>query len=100
MLLYLFMFGLIVFLTLGLYIPSLTSVTTEQISSNIHFLKRYSWFKKMLNNDDYNKLIVHDNDVRQLIGKLNNRKMKYSFYQKRYRKKLQNILHEKQTKAS
>lgn len=95
LLFYIFMLGLIIFLNLGLFIPSLLSVSEEDIGKNINRLKKYKWFKELLDNEEYQQLIIYDRDVRKVIGKFNNKKIDKRFFQNRYRKKLQSILQHK-----
>ncbi|WP_160162346.1 hypothetical protein [Oceanobacillus iheyensis] len=47
---------------------------------------------KVLNDKEYKQLIVHDKDVREVIGKFDSKKIDKKLFQNRYRKKLQNIL--------
>lgn len=45
-------------------------VTEDQIVRNIGYLKEEenSWFQELLANETYQKLIIHDWDVRTMIG--------------------------------
>ncbi|MFD1336267.1 hypothetical protein ACFQ4N_11945 [Oceanobacillus iheyensis] len=95
LLFYIFIFGLIVFLNLGLYLPSLMAVNEEDIGRNSSHLKKYKWFQELLNDKEYKQLIVHDKDVRAAIGKFDSKKIDKKLFQNRYRKKLQNIIQKK-----
>ncbi|ALX47505.1 hypothetical protein [Lentibacillus amyloliquefaciens] len=95
LLFYILIFGFIVFLNLGLYLPSLLSVDEEDIGKNTNRLKKYKWFQELLSIEEYKQLIVHDKDVRRVIGKFNGKKIDKTFFQNRYRKKLQNTLQQK-----
>jgi uncharacterized protein YktA (UPF0223 family) len=88
------MFGFIVFLNFGLFLPSL-AVNEEDIGRNTNLLKKYKWFQELLNDKAYRKLIVHDNDVRKIIGKFNDKKIDKKCFQNRYQKRLQSILEQK-----
>jgi hypothetical protein len=63
-------------------------ITDEEINKNIEFLKRYDWFKELLENNEYKKLINDNDNVRYVIGKINIEKMKKITYQNKYRKKI------------
>ena len=95
LLFYILMFGLIVFLNLGLYLPFLLSVDEEDIGKNVSRLKKHKWFQELLSDKGFKQLIIHDKDVRKVIGKFNDKKIGKEFFQNRYRKKLQNILQKK-----
>src|SRR5699024_11786561 len=69
LLFYILVFGLIVFLNLGLFIPSLLAVDEEDIRGNINRLKKSKWFQELLGDEKYNQLIVHDKDVRRVDRK-------------------------------
>lgn len=92
---YIFVFGLVVFLNLGLYLPSLLAVNEEDIGRNTNHLKKYKWFQELLKNKEYKQLIVHDKDVRKVIGKFDSKKIDKNFFQNRYRNRLQNTLQQK-----
>lgn len=95
LLFYILVFGLIVFLNLGLFIPSLLAVDEEDIGGNINRLKKYKWFQELLGDEKYKQLIVHDKDVRRVIGKFDDKKIDKNIFQNRYRKKLQNVLQQR-----
>ena len=94
-LLYISVLGLIVFINLGLFIPSLLAVSEEEIGKNINRLKKHKWFQELLDNKEYKQLITLDKDVRKIIGKFNDKQIDKKFSQIKYRKKLQNILQRK-----
>ncbi len=73
----------------------LKEVKEEKIGRNIEFLKRYGWFQKCLANDELRELIIHDADVRLVIGKCNRKKMKRRFYRRKYQKKIYKVLMKK-----
>jgi hypothetical protein len=95
LLFYVVLFGLIVLLNVGIYIPSLLAVNEEDIGRNINSLKKYNWFQDLLGNNVYHQLIVHDKDVRRVIGKFDNNRIDKNLFQNKYRKKLQSILQQK-----
>lgn len=92
---YILLFAFIVFLNVGLFIPSLISVDEEAIGRNMRELKKYNWFKDLLQDDRYKQFIVHDKEVRKLIGKFNGKKIEEHHKQEKYRKKLQDLLQTK-----
>lgn len=49
----------------------------------------------MVSRVEYKQLIIHDKDVRKVIGKFNDKKIDKKFFRNRYRKKLQSILQQK-----
>lgn len=87
--------GLIIFLNLGLFIPSLVQVDEDDITKNLQQLKKYTWFKSLLNNEAYKQLIVHDHDTRIFIGKLNHHKLAKEPFQIKYQQKLKDLLEQK-----
>ncbi|RYG71963.1 hypothetical protein EU245_12120 [Lentibacillus lipolyticus] len=95
LLFYVLMLGFIVFLNIGLFLPFVFSVDEDDIGKNIKRLKKYNWFQELLGDKDYKQLIIHDKDVRKVIGKFDDKKIDKKFFQNRYRKKLQNILQQK-----
>lgn len=95
LLFYIFILVLVIFLGIGPFLPSLMTVSAEDISENLNSLKKYSWFQDLLKNERYKQLIVHDNDVRKLIGRFNNKKLNKGYFQNKYRRKLQCILQQK-----
>lgn len=72
-----------------LIFSSMKDITDEEINKNIEFLKRYDWFKELLENNEYKKLINENDNVRYVIGKINIEKMKKITYQNKYRKKIE-----------
>ncbi|MCF3943034.1 hypothetical protein [Oceanobacillus alkalisoli] len=95
LLFFVLLFGFILFLNLGLYLPSLMSVDEEDIGKNVSRLKKHKWFQELLSDKGFKQLIIHDKDVRKVIGKFNDKKIDKEFFQNRYRKKLENILQQK-----
>lgn len=75
--------------------PLLSKTNEEDIGKNIKHLKKYQWFQNLLRNEKYRDLIVHDNDVRNTIGKFNSDKLDRKSFKAKYQKKIQNILQEK-----
>ncbi|HLS07073.1 MAG TPA: hypothetical protein VK079_03890 [Bacillota bacterium] len=92
--------GLIIFLNLGLFIPSLTQVDEDDIRKNLQQLKKYTWFQNLLNNEAYKQLIVHDRDTRKFIGKLNLHKLAKKPFQIKYQQKLEDLLEQKANKLA
>ena len=78
-------------LTLGWFARQ---VTEEEIVRNIRYLKeeKNSWFQELLANETSQKLIIHDWDVRTMIGQFEPQKMKRSFYMMRQQKRIDTLL--------
>ncbi|MFA9559500.1 hypothetical protein ACERII_19505 [Evansella sp. AB-rgal1] len=72
--------------------PFITDVTEEQIGENIKLLKKHQWFQNYLSNEEYRRLIIKDKDVREVIGRFNNKKMDNDSYHTKFQKKLHNVL--------
>lgn len=89
---YIFLIAFVIFLNIALYLPSYFTVSEEEITENLRLLKRQSWFQQLLQDERYNKLIVHDKDVRSVIGKFNSKRIQVLFFQRRYEKRLQRVL--------
>lgn len=70
----------------------LKEVTEEKIGRNMEFLKRYEWFQKLLNDDQFKQLIIYNSDVRLVIGKMNRKKMKRNAYHHKFQKKIRKKL--------
>lgn len=90
----------IVFLNIGLYLPSLFHVDEDDIRKNLMKLKNLQWFQNITKDQRYKQLIVHDADVRKCIGRFNTRKIDRKSFQKKYELKLKSILHEKTKKLA
>lgn len=69
----------------------ITDVTEEQIGENITYLKKQHWFQNYLSSEKYRKLIIHDKDVRTVIGTFNNKKLNRHSYQRKCQKKLDKV---------
>ena len=81
-------------LTLGWFAKQ---VTEDEIVRNIHFLKEEKnvWFQERLADVQYKKLIIHDWDVRTMIGQFEPNKMKRPSYLLRQQKRIDNLLQKK-----
>lgn len=90
-LLLLFIFALIVYVNIGDFFPFL-KVNEEDIGRNLNHLKKHHWFQKYLNDEAYRKLIIHDKDVRKVIGKFDSNKLSRDSNQRKYQKRLQKVL--------
>ncbi|GIP63171.1 hypothetical protein J32TS6_17260 [Virgibacillus pantothenticus] len=75
-------------LNIAVYIPFL-KVDEEDICKNIKILRRQSWFQNYLHDEQYQKLIVSNKHVRQVIGKFKIDKL----HKQAYMIKCQNRLH-------
>ncbi|MBM7586546.1 tmRNA-binding protein [Bacillus pakistanensis] len=82
---------LIDLLNLIVYLP-FRKVQQEDIVRNINHLTKYEWFQNFIKEEQYRKLIIHDKDVRKLIGKFNNKKMERNSYRLKCQEKLYRIL--------
>ena len=79
------------FLNLAVYLPFFKP-DEEDISRNINTLKKYEWFNKYYENEQYVQLMIHNKNVRKMIGCLNTKKIANPKYQSFYQKKLDKIL--------
>ncbi|MEI3614163.1 hypothetical protein [Pseudogracilibacillus sp. SO30301A] len=84
--------ALIFYLNIGFFIPSLINVSEEDIGENLKHLKKHQWFKNYLSNEEHKKLIVHNKNVRKIIGGLKTRKLEREPYLLRCQKKINKIL--------
>ena len=75
-----------------LIFSSMKDVTEEEIKKNIEFLKRYEWFQKYLEDNEYRKLIFGNDDARFCIGKLNIDKMHKVSYQNKWEVRIKKSL--------
>lgn len=84
--------AVIVFLNIGLYLPSLLTVTGEEIGENITRLKQEKWFTQFLHHEQYRQLIIHDQHVRKAIGRLHTEKLVKESYARRSERKIEKVL--------
>lgn len=78
-------------LNLAVYIPFL-KVDEEDIGRNLKHLKKYQWFQNYLNDEKYRELIIHNKDVRQVIGKFKSDKLEKDSYNMKCQKRLHKML--------
>ena len=78
-------------LNLTVYLPFLKP-DEEDISRNITTLKRYEWFKAYLQNEQYAQLIIHNKNVRKMLGSLNTKRITNPKYQSFYKRKIDKVL--------
>ena len=78
-------------LNLAVYLPFLKH-DEEDISRNINTLKKYDWFKAYYENEQYVHLIIHNKNVRKMLGTLNTKRIANPKYQSFYKKKIDNLL--------
>ena len=84
--------GIIIdFFNFLVYLPFLKP-DEEDISRNIHTLKKYEWFKEYYKNEQYVQLIIQNKNVRKKIGTLNTKRIAKPKYQTFYKKKIDKIL--------
>ncbi|MDW0118573.1 hypothetical protein QTL97_16730 [Sporosarcina thermotolerans] len=79
-----------------LIFSSMKDVTEEEINKNIGFLEQYEWFQAFIDDVHTNKLILENDKVRHVIGKIDIEKMWKNSYRNKFRKKLKVVL-QKQT---
>lgn len=70
-------------------------VTPEEIDENMRLLKKNCWFQKLLRNEKERDLIIHNKDVRYVIGSLNTDRLKRNSHKDHYRKKIRKVLDKK-----
>jgi hypothetical protein len=78
-------------LELAIYIPFL-KVDEEDIGRNLKHLNKYQWFQNYLNDEKYRELIIHNKDVRRVIGKFNSDKLEKDSYNMKCQKRLHKML--------
>lgn len=76
---------------LFVYLPFL-KVDEEEIGKNIRHLKKQDWFQNYLQHEEFRNIIIHDKDVRQLIGKFSEKKLRRPAYQLKCQRKLRNMI--------
>ncbi|MBK3496539.1 hypothetical protein JFL43_17075 [Viridibacillus sp. YIM B01967] len=81
-------------LNLIIYLPFLKP-DEEDISKNIEALKKHNWYIALLEDGELKELIVHDKDVRQIIGRFNYEKLSRQSYQIKCERKLEDVLKKK-----
>ncbi len=75
-------------------------VTEDDITENINYLKKQSWFQEYLENDRFRHVIIYDQKVRDFIGKLKTSKLKKDRYVYKTEHKLHKLLIEKTIKPT
>jgi hypothetical protein len=86
---YLLIFAFLVFIQL---FPYRKIVTGEHVGENLKLLKKHQWFNDYLKDEKYKKLIVHNEHVRQTIGRFNTNKLGRESYLVKCKKKLNQVL--------
>ncbi|CAM3179905.1 hypothetical protein FITA111629_08315 [Filibacter tadaridae] len=78
-------------LTLGWFVRQ---VTEDEIVRNVRFLKEEEsvWYQERFANGKFRKLIIHDWEVRTMIGQFEPEKMKKLSYLTRQQKRIDRIL--------
>ncbi|MDL4839337.1 hypothetical protein [Aquibacillus rhizosphaerae] len=66
-------------------------VNESDIGRNIKELKKHQWFRNYLNEEKHRELIIHNKDVRQVIGKFKSEKLDRDYYQEKCQKKLKKV---------
>ena len=65
----------------------------HRIEANIVALMAFSWFVELIEKPQYNKLIQENSSVRNVIGKMNIKKLKKSpMYEERKERKLKKVI--------
>ncbi len=82
---------ILISLNLAIYIPFL-KVDEEDIGRNLKHLNKYQWFQNYLNDEKYRELIIHNKDVRRVIGKFNSDKLEKDSYNMKCQKRLHKML--------
>ena len=68
--------------------PFITNVTEDDISKNITQLKKNKWFKDLLQDHRFRQFIIHDREIRTVIGEFNSDTLMKNPYRKRYKRKI------------
>ncbi|MED4732419.1 hypothetical protein P9597_30930 [Aneurinibacillus migulanus] len=82
---------ILISLNLAIDIPFL-KVDEEDIGRNLKHLNKYQWFQNYLNDEKYRELIIHNKDVRQVIGKFKSDKLEKDSYNMKCQKRLHKML--------
>lgn len=78
-------------LNLVVYFPFLKP-DEEDIGRNVNQLKKYDWFQNLLQNAEQRVLVIHNQKVRQTIGRLNTSKIERMAYNEKSRRKINRAL--------
>lgn len=84
------------FLNVAIFLP-FRKVDEEDIGHGLRSLKKESWFQQFLTNDKFRSLIVHDRDIRNLIGKCKPNHLNKERYANAFRRRLHKLLVKKTT---
>ncbi|OLP63371.1 hypothetical protein BACPU_33000 [Bacillus pumilus] len=67
-------------------------VDEDDISRNVTHLKKYTWFRDLLNDQKCKEIIIYDSDVRHVIGQFKTGKLHKRRYNIRCERKLHQAL--------
>jgi len=70
-------------------------VKEEDICENMAILKEIEWFQVYLQDNEYRTLIIHDEDVRNVIGRFRSNKLEKDPNHFPYQKKMYDIIQKK-----
>lgn len=82
-------------LNLITYIPQYLHPDQSQISTNIEKLKKLRWYQELYKVEKFKNLIISDEEVRKIIGRLNAKKLSQKNYQFKAQRKLERVLAKK-----
>ncbi|MCR8985330.1 hypothetical protein NW801_09630 [Brevibacillus laterosporus] len=85
---------LIDFLHLLVYVPFFKP-DEDRITKNIKKIKTLSWYKGLLEHEEYRSLIIYNKDVRTVIGQFKTEKLTQQNYQMKCQRKLVAILNKR-----
>ncbi len=80
-------------LNLVTYFPFL-KVDEEDIGRNMEQLKKYKWFQKYLKDEKTRNLLIHNQKVRETVGKFKTKLMAGVSYNRKCERKLGKVLKE------
>lgn len=87
------------FFNLLVFLPFM-KVDEEDIGIGIRSLKKELWFQQFLTNDKFRNLIVHDREIRNLIGKCKPKSLNKNRYANAFRRRLHKLLVKKATASA
>lgn len=88
----LLLLAFVTFLNIALYIPSLITVTEEEITANMRKLKTYDWFQQLTEDKTYKTLLTYNQKVRKMIGNFSTKKIRSTALSTSLSKKITNFI--------
>lgn len=89
------MLSLLLDILFNMILPYRTNISEDEICENMKVLKKNKWFQNILRNEKYRQFIIHDREIRNLIGKFNHEKLQKNLFHQKYERKLMAALNRK-----